>query len=1045
MLERLVDFSVRQRSVVLLVTAVLAVLGAWAFIELPMDAVPDITNVQVQVNTAVPALAPEEIEQQVTFPLENRLSGLPGVVEFRSLSKTGLSQVTLVFADGTDIYRARQLVSERLQAAAEDLPPDLTPRLSPIATGLGEIFYYTLDYTAAAQNRPASRREQLMELRALHDSVIEPALRRTRGIAEVNTSGGYEKHIVIQPDPQRLIEAGLTLAQFAERIGENLENAGGGFVEIGAEQVSIRARGRATTIDELAALPLKFTGAVAPLLVRDVATIGVGAAFRTGAATVDGQEALVCTAIMLAGENSRLVSRAVEARLVDIQRQLPPGIELRSLYNRAHLVDRTIRTVGLNLTEGALLVVVILFAMIGNLRAALIVALVIPLSMLLAAIGMRRLGIPGNLMSLGAIDFGLIVDGAIVMVENIVRHVAERQRTLGRPLNIAERRAEVLVSAREVARPMFFGVLIITLVYVPILALQGIEGKMFEPMAVVVMLALGAALVLALTLMPALGSLLLGGRIRETDSVLVRLCKQAYAPLLGYGLRHRWFVVLSLTVLFALSGWTFSRLGGELLPELDEGDLTAFMVRSTSAGLEASIEMQVSAERVLRDLFPEITHTFSRIGTDEIASDPMGVNVSDAYIMLKPREQWRRVEGRLIEKEALADLMRAELSRRIPGQTYLFSQPIEMRFNEILEGTRADVAIKLFGPDYATLERLAGEILTVLEDVPGGGDVEPDAIGQSPALEILPRRDALARYNVDTHDINTAVETAFAGTEVGRFVEGNRRTPVVVRLGEEARADPTALRNVPVGTHDGGLLTLGQVADVRDTLQVSTIVRENSQRRVGVLISVRGRDLASYVEEARAKLATRLKLPEGYHLEFGGQFENLVAAKRRLAFVVPLALGLIFFLIVLSFGSVRQAALVFVCVPLAATGGVAALWLRDLPFTISAGVGFIALSGIAVLNGIMLVSFINQLRAQGRDVRTAVLEGTLTRLRPKLMTALVASLGFVPMALSTGAGAEVQRPLATVVIGGVVTSTFLTLVVLPVLYDWLETRRARRA
>jgi heavy metal efflux system protein len=537
--------------------------------------------------------------------------------------------------------------------------------------------------------------------------------------------------------------------------------------------------------------------------------------------------------------------------------------------------------------------------------------------------------------------------------------------------------------------------------------------------------------------------LLLGGRIQESDSWLVRGAKNLYSPLLDFGLRHRWIVVLPLVLLFAGSVWLFGRLGGELLPELDEGDLTAFMVRSTSAGLDASIEMQTSAERVLRELFPEIIHTFSRIGTDEIASDPMGVNVSDAYLILKPRDEWRKVKGEPIEKEMLAELMGQELSKRIPGQTYLFSQPIEMRFNEILEGTRADVAIKIFGPDYTTLERLAGEVLTILQDVPGGGDVEPDAIGQGPALEIRPRRAALARYNLDTADINAAIETAFAGTEVGHFVDGNRRVPVVVRLPEEARADMAAIGRLPVGTHEGGLLTLQQVADVKDTLQVSTIVRENSQRRVGVLVSVRDRDLASYVEDARAKIAARLKLPEGYQIEFGGQFENLVAAKRRLVVVVPLALGVIFFLITLSFGSVRQAVLVFLSVPLAATGGVVALWIRDMPFTISAAVGFIALSGIAVLNGIMLISFINQLRAQGRPVRAAVVEGTLTRLRPKLMTALVASVGFVPMAFSTGAGAEVQRPLATVVIGGVITSSFLTLLVLPLLYDWFETRTAK--
>lgn len=1043
MLERLVAFSVRQRSVMIIAVLALIVLGGWSAYQLPMDAVPDITNVQVQVNVPVPALAPEEIEQQVTVPLENRLGGLPGVIEFRSLAKAGLSQVTLIFADGTDVFRARQLVSERIQSATPELPAGLTPQLSPIATGLGEIFYYTLDYATGAAAKPATRREELMELRALHESIVKPALRRTAGIADVNTSGGYQKQIVIQPDVRRLLEVGLTLPQFASRIEENMRNAGGGFVEIGAEQVTVRSLGRATSAEDIAALPLKFAGGVRPLLVRDVATVGIGTNFRTGAATVDGQEALVVAAIMLAGENARQVAGSVSARLAEIQRQLPPGVELRPLYDRSHLVNRTLRTVGRNLGEGALLVVIILFALLGNLRAALIVALVIPLSMIFAAIGMRRFGIPGNLMSLGAIDFGLIVDGAIVMVENIVRHVGARQHALGRTLTSAERRNEVLVSAREVARPMFFGVLIITLVYVPILALQGIEGKMFEPMAVVVMLALGGALVLALMLMPALCSYLLGGRMTERDSWFVRLAKFVYSPLLAFGLRFRWLVLIPVALMFAGSIWLFGRMGGELLPELDEGDFTAFMVRSTSAGLEASMETQTTAERVLRELFPEITHTFSRVGTDEIASDPMGVNVSDAYIMLKPRDQWRKVDGRPIDRERLAELMSAELSKRILGQTYLFSQPIQMRFSEILEGTRADVAIKIYGPEYATMEKIAGDVMKTLEGIRGTGEAEPDAVGQAPTLEIVPRRDALVRFNVTAGDINAAIETAFAGKEVGQFVDGNRRTTAVVRLAEAARSDLQAIRQLPVGTIDGGLLPLEKVAEVRSTLQVSTIVRENAQRRVGVLVSVRERDLESYVTEARAKLAEKIVLPEGYQMEFAGQFENLVAAKRRLAVVVPFALGLIFMLIMINFGSALQAALVFLSVPLAATGGVVALWLRAMPFTISAAVGFIALSGIAVLNGIMLISFINQLRREGREVRPAVLEGTLTRLRPKLMTALVASLGFVPMAFSTGAGAEVQRPLATVVIGGIVSSTFLTLIVLPILYDWLEGRRGR--
>ncbi|HMJ91519.1 MAG TPA: CusA/CzcA family heavy metal efflux RND transporter, partial [Candidatus Acidoferrum sp.] len=692
-----------------------------------------------------------------------------------------------------------------------------------------------------------------------------------------------------------------------------------------------------------------------------------------------------------------------------------------------------------NLVEGALLVVVVLFLLLGNLRGAIIVALAIPLSMLFAITGMVQLGIPGNLMSLGAIDFGLIIDGAVVMVENIVRHIGRQQRVLGRELSRSERVNTVLASAKEVANPMFFGVLIITVVYVPILALQGIEGKMFKPMAIVVMLALGGALALALTLMPALCSLLLRGKVREEDNWLTTLFKRVYTPILHFGLRFRWLVMMPMVLLFALSVWMFTRLGGELLPELDEGDFTAFMVRSTSAGLGVSIDMQCQAERVLREKFPEITHVFSRIGTDEIGSDPMGVNVSDAYIMLRPRKDWRKEHGEPLTKEQLADLMRRELTVRIPGQSYLFSQPIQMRFNEILEGTRADVSVKIYSDHFEDLELMAGQIRDVLAKVPGADDVELDAIGRTPALLITPDRAALQRFNLHAADINRVVETALGGTTVGRIMDGNRRYPIVIRLSEENRADIDAIRRLPVGTESSGLLTLGQVVRITNSLQVSVIARENAQRRAGVLVNVAGRDLAGFVADAQARV-NEIKLPPGMFIEFGGQYENYIAAKKRLLIVVPLALALIFVLIYFSFGSLRQAVLIFVCVPLAVTGGVFALWLRDMPFTISAGIGFIALFGIAVLNGIMLISYINQLRREGVALREAVVEGTLTRLRPKLMTALVASFGFVPMAIATGAGAEVQRPLATVVIGGIISSTFLTLVLLPTLYEWMERR-----
>jgi cobalt-zinc-cadmium resistance protein CzcA len=1044
MLNYLLEAVMRQRVAVLLGTLVLIGVGVWAMLRLSIDAVPDITNPQVQINTAVPALAPEEVEKLVTFPIEAEMAGLPDMVELRSLSKFGLSQVTMTFKDGVDLYRTRQLVTERLQGVLDELPPSLSPKLAPIATGLGEIFYYTLDYTADAKDKPATREAQLMALWQIQEYTVKPLLRATQGVAEVNRSGGYERELIIQPDPAKLAAAGLSLDNLAELVEQNTNNAGGGYIELGGEQLIVRAPTRVTTAEEISKLPLKFGAGVRPILLSDVATVAIGSSFRTGASTHEGDEALIGAAIMLAGENTRLVAQAVRTKLEEIQEKLPAGISIKTVYDRSELVDRTIHTVEKNLFEGAVLVVVVLFALLGNFRAAFIVALVIPLSMLFAMTGMVRLGLSGNLMSLGAVDFGLIIDGAVVMVENIVRHLGEKQHALGRKLTAQERSREVLHSAKEVANPMFFGVLIITVVYLPILALQGIEGKMFKPMAVVVMLALGGSLVLALTLMPVLCSFLLGGNIREKDNWLVSLVKRLYTPLLNFGLRFRWLIVLPMFALFGLSLFVFSKLGSEFIPQLDEGDFTLQFIRSSSAGLSSSVELQKQSEAILRRDFPEIRDVFSRIGTAELASDPMGPNVSDTYIMLQPRETWRTVDGERITKEALGDLMRKRMLDQVPGQNLLVSQPIQMRFNEIMAGSRADLLCKIYGENYDELERLAGEVRMVLNSIPGGAETEFDAIGKVPMIEIQPDRDAMQKFNVHADDLNRLIETALAGADVGMLIEGNRRTPIIVRLSEARRADLPAMERLPLRTEDGSMLTLGQVAKVKLVDQVNQIARENTQRRVSVLINVRGRDTASFVEEATRGIHERVKFPDGYYFEFGGQFKNLMEAKKRLTVVVPLALGLIFVLIFLSFKSLRQAALIFLCVPLAVTGGIFALWLRSMPFTISAAVGFIALSGIAVLNGIMLISFINQLREEGKSLRDAVVEGTLTRLRPKLMTALVASLGFLPMAIATGAGAEVQRPIATVVIGGIITSTFLTLLVVPLLYEWLERKTKPR-
>ena len=1045
MLNYLLEAVMRQRVAVLLATLVLIGVGTWAMLRLPIDAVPDITNPQVQINTAVPALAPEEVEKLVTFPIESAMAGIPQMVELRSLSKFGLAQVTMTFKDGVDLYRTRQLVTERLQGVLDDIPPGLTPKLAPIATGLGEIFYYTLDYTADAKDKPATREAQLMALWQIQEYTVKPLLRGTQGVAEVNRSGGYERELVIQPDPAKLAAAGLSLDALAALVAQNTQNAGGGFIEIGGEQLIVRAPTRVTTAEEISKLPLKFGAGVRPILLSDVATVAIGSSFRTGASTHEGEEAIIGAAIMLAGENTRLVAQAVRAKLEEIQEKLPAGISIKTVYDRSELVDRTIHTVEKNLFEGAVLVIVVLFALLGNFRAAFIVALVIPLSMLFAMTGMVKLGLSGNLMSLGAVDFGLIIDGAVVMVENIVRHLGEKQHALGRKLTAQERSREVLHSAKEVANPMFFGVLIITVVYLPILALQGIEGKMFAPMAVVVMLALGGSLVLALTLMPVLCSFLLGGNIKEKDNWLVTLVKKLYTPLLTFGLRFRWLVVLPMFALFGFSLFVFSRLGSEFIPQLDEGDLTLQFIRSSSAGLTSSVELQKQSETILRRDFPEIRDVFSRIGTAEVASDPMGPNVSDTYVMLNPVEKWRMVDGKRITKEALGELMRKRMLDLVPGQNLLVSQPIQMRFNEIMAGSRADLVCKIYGENYDELERLAGEVRLVLNSIPGGAETEFDAIGKVPMIEIQPDRDAMQKFNVHADDLNRLIETALAGSEVGTLIEGNRRTPLIVRLDEKRRADLPAMERLPLRTEDGAMLALGQVARVKLEDRVNQISRENTQRRVSVLINVRGRDTASFVEEATKAIHERVKFPDGYYFEFGGQFKNLMEAKKRLTVVVPLALGLIFVLIFLSFKSLRQAVLIFVCVPLAVSGGIFALSIRGMPFTISAAVGFIALSGIAVLNGIMLISFINQLREEGKSLRDAVVEGTLTRLRPKLMTALVASLGFLPMAIATGAGAEVQRPIATVVIGGIVTSTFLTLLVVPLLYEWLERKTKPRS
>jgi len=1042
MINKILEFSVRQRVLVLMGALALLLVGLWSAARLPMDAIPDITGIQVQVNTTIPALAPDEVEKLVTVPLEMALGGVAGVTEMRSLSRFGLSQITLQFTDKTDVYRARQLVTERLQTASDSIPAGLTPKLIPITTGLGEVFYYTVDFSPGTPKVRASRAAQLMALWEVQEYVIKPQLRTVQGVAEVNAYGGYTKQIVVEPKIDKLRDAGLTVNDLAKVVGENVENTGGGIVNSGKEQLVIRGVGRVNSTEEIAQLPVKFGAAVMPLRVKDFANVEIGHAFRTGAATHSGEEAVLGVAMMLMGENSHAVAERVAAKIGEIQKQLPSGMIISPEYNRKNLVHRTIRTVATNLVEGALLVTAVLLFLLGNWRAALIVATAIPLAFLFAITGMARFGISGNLMSLGAIDFGLIIDGAVVIVENVVRQLGAKQHQLGRRLTTEERLHTVIAASKQVGNPMFFGVLIIAIVYLPILALSGIEGKMFHPMALTVMMALGGSLVLALTLMPALCSFLLRGRIAERDNLIIRAIKHIYSPILQLALRLRWLVVFGALALFAVALLIFTRLGADFIPKLDEGTFTMMIFRTNSINIDESIEQQRKTEREIPKRVPEVTHVFSRIGSAEIATDPMPPSDCDFYVYYKPPGEWRKVDNRPISKEDLAKIIATEIENLNPGARVMVAQPVEMRFNEMLEGIRADIAVKIFGNDYDVLERLGSEVKEVLEQIPGTregeGEVEYETTGRAPMLEIKVKRDVLAKYNLHAGDVNQTIAAALGGQTVGTMLEGNRRFDIVVRLAEKDRENLDAIRALPVRVGDAGLLPLGEVAEIDRVKTVSPILRDSGQRRAALMVNLRGRDIDSWVREADAKVREHVQLPGGYTLEFGGQFENLREARARLTIVVPAALAFIFVLIFMAFGSVRQALLVYSGVPLAITGGVVALWLRNMPFSISAAVGFIALSGVAVLNGVVMISYFNQLREEGRDLRTAVIEGSLTRLRPVLMTAAVAAFGFIPMALSISAGAEVQRPLATVVIGGIVSSTFLTLILVPVLYEWAE-------
>ena len=1033
MINAILRLSVERRFLMLSLILVLVGVGVWSFQRLPIDAVPDITNVQVQINTEAPGYSPLEAEQRITFPVETALYGLPNLSYTRSLSRYGLSQVTVVFEEGTDIYFARNLINERLGAIKSALPPGLEPEMGPIATGLGEIFMYTVEALPGATQADGSPLDATA-LREIQDWIIKPQLAQVPGVIEVNTIGGYDKQYHVTPSPQRLLEFGITVDELVSTLRANNTNRGAGYIERNGQQLLVRSPGQLATIGDIEQVVIANRDGV-PVRVADVAEVAIGKELRTGAATRDGKETVMGTAMMLVGENSRAVAQAVAEKLEAIQPSLPDGVKVEAVYDRTALVDKAIATVEKNLLEGALLVIVVLFLLLGNLRAALITAAVIPLSMLATITGMVRSGVSANLMSLGALDFGLIVDGAVIIVENCIRRLSQAQHQ--GQLALKERLQLVFEATNEVIRPSLFGVAIITVVYLPIFALTGVEGKMFHPMAATVVMALLAAMVLSLTVVPAAVAVFMGGKISEKESPVISGAKSLYRPALRVAMRFRWLVLGGATTLVAVCLWLATTLGSEFIPQLDEGDIALHALRIPGTGLEQSIEMQSQLEERLK-AFGEVDKVFAKIGTPEVATDPMPPSVADNFVILKPRSQWPNPDK--TKDELVAEM--AAAVEMLPGNKYEFTQPIEMRFNELISGVRADLGIKVFGDDLDQLLASANDVLEVVESMEGAADARVEQVTGLPMLSVHPKRMALSRYGLTVDDLQDLVAAGVGGENAGLIYEGDRRFQLVVRLPEDIRRDVDSLADLPVPLPDGGYVPLSEVAELELAPAPNQISRENGKRRVVVTANVRDRDLGGFVEEAQARIADDVDLPAGYWLDYGGTFEQLQSASQRLAIVVPVTLAIILALLVMAFGSLKDALIIFTGVPLALTGGVLSLWLRDMPLSISAGVGFIALSGVAVLNGLVMIAFIRDLWHEQGDLMKAIVEGALIRLRPVLMTALVASLGFVPMALNTGTGAEVQRPLATVVIGGIISSTLLTLFVLPVLYALLHGRSA---
>ncbi|RZA09592.1 MAG: efflux RND transporter permease subunit [Proteobacteria bacterium] len=1039
MINKIIHFSVYHRGPVLLLTLALAAAGAYSFGSLPIDAVPDITNNQVQVNTTVPGLAPEEIERSITFPVESSMRGLAGAEQVRSITRFGLSQVTVVFKDSVDIYRARQVVAERLQGVVPELPSGAEARLGPISTGLGEIFQYTVDVTNPATT-PEERVPQLMEIKALQDWFIKPRFLTVEGVAEINTSGGYERQYHVQPDIKKMNSYGIHFSEITAALERVNKNVGGGYIAQTAEQFLVQGVGLFRSVKDIERVPVRQLDSFRVIRVGDIAKVGLGRELRTGAATVNGRETVLGTVMMLMGENSRTVSLRAKEKLEEIRKSLPPGFVVEAVYSRSDLVNATLGTVKHNLVLGAGLVILVLFLLIGNLRAALITALTIPLSLLFTFLVMRPLGLSGNLMSLGALDFGIIVDGTVILIDNCVRYIRDLREQRGRPLTRAEVQRAVYDAAVEVRMAAGFGELIVIVVFLPIFGLVGIEGKMFAPMAATFVIAVAGALLLSFTAAPALASLLLTGDANDREPKIMAFLRRAYRPILETTFRHRALTLSLAGLTIAAGAFLFASRGAEFLPQLSEGSLAFHMIRPVNTSLDQSIAFQTKAESLVKG-FPEVDTVFSRIGTSEVATDPMGVNVSDTYMMLKPRAEWPARGGQAFTTPELVKSIVEKLESDLPGQTYLASQPIQMRFNELLEGTRADVSIKVFGPDLQTNMDLAKRIQAEVKKVPGAGDVEVDLAGTSPVLKIIPNEDIGVKYGASSFDVLETISIALGGQPAGFFFENERKFPIVVRLGEAERSNLATVRMLPVGLGTNITAPLSSVAKLEFTETFGSINREDSNRRSAVLINLRDRDTASFVEEAMGVVQKSVELPSGYYLQWGGNFKNLNEAKARLGVLTPLALILVFLMIHAAFGNFAQTALIFLCVPFALVGGVISLVLNGLPFSISAGVGFIALSGIAVLNGVVLVNYFNQLKAEGKAGMELVVAGTLMRLRPVLMTALVAIFGFLPMMLSRGIGSEVQRPLASVVVGGIISSTILTLLILPLVYAILEEKK----